>query len=55
MKAYILARAAEPSSWRGLILLLTAIGVPIAPSMAEAIITIGLGVAGAIGVAASDK
>jgi hypothetical protein len=55
MKAYILARAAEPSSWRGLILLLTAIGVPIAPSMAEAIITIGLGVAGVIGVATPDK
>ena len=55
MKAYLLARAKEPSSWRGLILLLTAAGVPIAPGMAEAIITIGLAVAGAIGVAAPDN
>jgi hypothetical protein len=55
MKAYILARAKEPSSWRGLFLILTAIGVPIAPEMANAIITIGLGIAGAIGVAAPDK
>jgi len=55
MKEYILARAKEPSSWRGLFLILTAIGVPVAPEMANAIITIGLGIAGAIGVAAPDK
>jgi len=55
MKDYILARAKEPSSWRGLFLILTAIGVPVAPEMAEAIITIGLGLAGAIGMATADK
>lgn len=55
MKNYILARAKEPSSWRGLFLILTAIGVPVAPEMANAIITIGLGIAGAIGVAVPDK
>jgi len=55
MKNYILARAKEPSSWRGFFLILTAIGVPVAPEMADAIITIGLSIAGAIGVAAPDK
>ena len=55
MKEYILARAKEPSIWRGLFLILTPIGVPVAPEMANAIITIGLGIAGAIGVAAPDK
>lgn len=55
MKDYILARAKEPSTWRGLFLLLTAIGVPVAPEMANAIITIGLGLAGAVGVASPDK
>lgn len=55
MKDYFLARVKEPSSWRGLFLILTAIGVPVAPEMAEAIITVGLGVVGAIGVAAPDK
>ena len=35
MKQYILDRAKEPSTWRGFILLLTAIGVPVAPAMAE--------------------
>lgn len=55
MKTYLLERAKEPSTWRGLFLILTAIGVPVAPEMANAIITVGLGVAGAIGVVTADK
>lgn len=55
MKQYILDRAKEPSSWRGLMLILTAIGVPLAPAMADAIISVGLAVAGLIGVASADK
>jgi uncharacterized transporter YbjL len=55
MKAYILERAKEPSTWRGLILFLTAIGVPVAPALAESIITVGLGLAGLIGVVTADK
>jgi hypothetical protein len=55
MKSYILARAKEPSTWRGFMLLLTAIGVPVAPELANAIITIGLAITGAIGIAAADK
>jgi hypothetical protein len=55
MKDYIFARAKEPSSWRGLFLILTALGVPVAPEMADAIITVGLGLAGSIGVIAPDK
>jgi hypothetical protein len=55
MKDYLLARAKEPSSWRGLILLLTAIGVPIAPGISDAIVSAGLALAGLIGVATADK
>jgi len=55
MKSYILARAKEPSTWRGFMLLLTAIGVPVAPELANAIITIGLAITGAIGIATADK
>jgi len=55
MKEYILARAKEPSSWRGLVLVLTAIGVPLAPGVADAIISVGLAIAGLIGVATVDK
>jgi len=55
MKQYILDRAKEPSTWRGAILFLTAIGVPIAPAMSEAIVTAGLGLAGLIGMITSDN
>ena len=55
MKQYILDRAKEPSTWRGLILFLTAIGVPVAPALAESIITVGLGLAGLVGVVTADK
>jgi hypothetical protein len=50
MKYYILDRAKEPSTWRGAILFFAAIGVPIAPEVANYIVTIGLGVAGLIGI-----
>lgn len=55
MKNYIFDRIREPSTWRGIILLLTAIGVPVAPQLAEAIVTAGLGMAGLIGVMTPDK
>ena len=55
MKNYILERAKEPSSWRGLFLLLTAIGIPVAPQLADAIITVGLALAGLVGVATPDR
>ena len=55
MKSFILARAKEPSTWRGLFLILAAAGVPIAPQMAESIIATGLAIAGLIGVVTPDK
>jgi len=55
MKQYILDRAREPSTWRGAILFLTAIGVPIAPAMADAVVTAGLGIAGLLGMLTRDN
>lgn len=55
MKSYLLDRMREPSSWRGLTLLLTAIGVPLAPGVADAVIAVGLAVAGLIGAVAPDR
>jgi hypothetical protein len=55
MRDYVLARAKEPSTWRGAILFLTAIGVPIAPQLGEAIVTAGLGLAGLVGMFTADK
>lgn len=48
-RAWLLDRAREPSTWRGLVLLATAAGVQIAPDVQEAIVTCGLAVAGLIG------
>lgn len=50
MKQYILDRAKEPSTWRGFVLFLTAVGVPVAPELQTAIVSAGLGIAGLIGV-----
>ena len=55
MKNYIKERLKEPSTWRGIILLLTAAGVPIAPAMGEAIICVGLALAGGVGIVTPDK
>ena len=54
MKSYLLARAKEPSTWRGAILFLTAIGIPIAPQLGEAIVSVGLALAGLVGVVTPD-
>ena len=50
MFTYLLDRAKEPSSWRGLVLLATAAGVNVAPELANAIIGTGISVSGLIGV-----
>lgn len=50
MKHYILDRMKEPSTWRGILLLLTAIGVPVAPELADHIVTGGLALVGIVGM-----
>lgn len=55
MKDYILDRLKEPSTWRGIILILTSAGVAIDPALADAIIPAGIGLAGVIGVVTADK
>ena len=54
MKTYLLARAKEASTWRGITLFLTAMGVPLAPQLSEAIVTAGLGIAGLLGFLLPD-
>ena len=46
----ILEKLTENSTWRGLILLSTAIGVKIEPQLQESIIVAGLGLVGLINV-----
>lgn len=52
---YLQQRAAEPSTWRGLIVLLTALGVALTPEQHEAVVALGLALAGLVGVFFPDE
>lgn len=52
---YIISRAKEPSSWRGIILLLSLVGWQLQPDMQEAIIAAGVALSGLVGVCCPDK
>jgi hypothetical protein len=54
MKSYIFDRLKEPSTWRGITLLLTALGIPFAPGVADLVISAGLAVTGLIGALTPD-
>ena len=54
LKAYVLARAVESSTWRGMILVATAVGAKLTPDQTEAIVVVGLALAGMIGAALPD-
>ncbi|WP_198013930.1 hypothetical protein [Desulforegula conservatrix] len=49
-KQYIIDRLKEPSTWRGLVLIATALGAKITPDQSEAVIMVGISIAGLIGV-----
>jgi hypothetical protein len=52
---YIVNRLSEASTWRGIILILTSVGVGINPEMVAPITSVGVGVAGLVGVLFKDK
>jgi hypothetical protein len=54
LKAYILARLKERTTWLGIIGIATAFGCHLSPEQAQAIVTLGLGVAGLLHAAAPD-
>jgi hypothetical protein len=47
-------RLAQESTWRGIILALTAFGIQIAPELIESIIVVGLALVGFINIAKND-
>ncbi len=47
---YIVARLLEPSTWRGIISLLTLAGLKIAPEQADAVLTAGVSVYSAVNI-----
>ncbi|EEG08235.1 hypothetical protein [Pseudogulbenkiania ferrooxidans] len=55
LKRYLVAQAKEPSTWRGVVLVATALGVSLSPAQREAIVTVGLFVAGVIGAVMPDQ
>ena len=55
LKVYVINRAKEASTWRGIIMLLTAVGLKITPEMADAIISVGIAVAGLVGMLLPDS
>ena len=55
MKPWLLARLREPSTWRGLVWLLTVSGVLHTPEQAEAIMLAGMALAGLLGVFTNDS
>lgn len=55
MRAYLLARLQEPSTWRGLVLIATALGAVLSPDQTEAIVAGGLLLSGLIGAALPDQ
>lgn len=52
---YLVVRAGEASTWRGIILLATVAGAKISPDQMQAIIMVGLAISGFIGVVFSDS
>lgn len=55
MKDFLLARASEASTWRGLVMLATAAGVVFSSAQTEAVIAAGLALAGLVGAFSPDK
>ena len=54
MKPWLLARLREPSTWRGLVWILTVSGVLLTTEQAEAIMLAGMALAGLLGVFLND-
>ena len=53
-KDYLLDRAKESSTWRGIVLLITATGAHLNPDQRELIISGGIGLAGLLGAVTKD-
>ena len=54
-KTFIVARLKEASTWRAIVVLLVACGVPIAPALADRIVQIGLAAFVLMGIFMPDK
>lgn len=55
MIAYVMNRLKEVSTWKGLIFIVTAVGVHLTPEQASAMVAAGLGIVGVINTFLPDK
>lgn len=51
---FLIARAQEASSWRGVFLILTSAGLVLKPELQEGIVALGLAAAGLVGLIVPD-
>lgn len=52
---YFIERLKEASTWRGIILVLTSVGIGVSPDLIAPIVSVGTGLAGVVGVFTADK
>ncbi len=52
---YLIQRLKEPSSWRGIVMFLTSMGINISPEQTNAIVAAGIGLVGLIGFFSKEK
>ena len=52
---WAIERLKEPTTWRGMVMLLTSAGINISPELSAGIVSLGLAVAGFIGVITKEK
>ena len=52
---WLLRRLREPSTWRGIVWLATVAGLSLRPDQADAIVTVGMALAGLLGVFLRDE
>ena len=50
LKLYVVNRLKEASTWRGIFMLLTALGLNIAPELQDSILQAGVALVGVVGV-----
>lgn len=54
-RQYVLDRLSEVSTWKGIILIAAAAGVPIAPALGEQLIAVGIAIVGVINILTKEK
>jgi hypothetical protein len=55
IKIFVLNRLREPSTWRGIVMVVTVFGVNLTPEEALAVASVGASIVAAIGIFTADK